>query len=131
MEGTRAPRPAARARGTPSINDTVKTVARVLPLTLINIPSGCEPPTKLNNDDIYKWLCSLHAATGPTCSTLLDRKARSHLLLPPRHGGDGEMWLAFAHCAGVFATIDSACTPLRDRVRGSWRHEGARLARWV
>ena len=29
------------------------------------------------------------------------------------------MWLALAHCAGVLATIDSACTPLRD--------EGARL----
>ena len=42
-----------------------------------------------------------------------------HLLLPPRHGGDGEIWLALAHCAGVLATIDSACTPLRD--------EGARL----
>mmetsp|Transcript_21926 Transcript_21926/g.53878 ORF Transcript_21926/g.53878 Transcript_21926/m.53878 type:complete len:160 (-) Transcript_21926:281-760(-) len=40
-----------------------------------------------------------------------------HLFEPPRHGGDGETAFDFAHCSGVFATIDSAwialCVTLR------------------
>ena len=62
---------------------------------------------------VAQWGC---VGLRPAARSLL---TIHHLLLPPRHGGDGEIWLALAHCAGVLATIDSACTPLRD--------EGARL----
>ena len=62
------------------------------------------------------WAVAVCLCVGCAARSLL---TIHHLLLPPRHGGDGETWLALAHCAGVLATIDSACTPLRD--------EGARL----